>query len=200
MNMFSYILLNGSGKGYTSGDDDNGIINTLSIETYVIQGAGYFLEANSCIQSILNRVELQDLKGIDYNELDQLVHRAFFNIILARMTYEQLLRLAELTPYNREFISKLKGFDYQSYMDEMGLNAVVFNQVREYLEKGDITGTFKQTHSKLVAIEGLLAAMKNEIPVDGLPGLPLLWKLNETCAETALFGSYAARIFHAIHR
>jgi len=174
------------------------IINTLSIETYVIQGAGYFLEANSCIQSILNRVELQDFNGFYYSELDQLVHRAFFNIILARMTYEQLLRLAELTPYNREFISKLKGFDYQSYMNEMGLNAVVFNQVREYLEKGDITGTFKHTYSNLVAIDELLTGIKNEISVDRIPALSLIWKLNETCAETSLFGSYAARVFHAI--
>jgi hypothetical protein len=164
----------------------------------VIQGAGYFLKGNSCIQSILNHVELQDFKGIDYNELDQLVNHALFNIILARVTYEQLIQLAEVTPYNREFIFKLKAFDYNYFMTEIGLNGVVFNKVREYLEKGDITGSFKHTYSNLCAVEDLLTAIKNKISVDRIPGLSLIWKLNETCAETSLFGSYAARVFHEI--
>ena len=198
MNMFSYILLNGSGNGYTSGNDDTGIISTLSIETYVIQGGGYFLEANSCIQSILNRVEMQDFNGFYFSELEQLVYRAYFNIIFARMTYEQLIQLAESTPYNRGFISQLKGFDYQSFLENNGLNAVVFNKVREYLEKGDITGSFKHTYSNLCALEDLLTVIKNGTAVNRAPELSLLWKLNETCAETSMFGSYAARVFHAI--
>ena len=198
VNVFSYILQNGSGQGYTSGDEETGIISTLSIESYVIQGAGYFLQAHSCIQSILNRVEMQDFNGFYYSEIDQLVYRAYFNVILARLTYEQLVQLAESTPYNREFISRLKGFDYQYFMENNGLNAVVFNKVREYLEKGDITGSFKHTYYNLCALEELLTSIKNGISINRAPELSLLWKLNETCAETSLFGSYAARIFHNI--
>jgi hypothetical protein len=198
MNAFSYIYHNGSGQGYTSGDDETAVISTLSIETYVIQGGGYFLEASSCIQSILNRVEMQDFNGFYISELEQLVYRAYFNIIFARMTYEQLIQLAESTPYEREFISKLKGFDYQSFLENNGLNAVVFNKVREYLEKGDITGSFKHTYSNLCALEDLLTTIKKGIAVNQTPELSLLWKLNETCAESSIFGSYAARIYHVI--
>jgi hypothetical protein len=198
MNISTRILLNGSGEGYTSGDDENGIINTLSIETYVIQGAGYFLEANSCIQSILNRVELQDLNVIDYNELDQLVNRALENITLAGKEYKNLIQLAEVTPYSQEFIIQLKAFDYRSFMTEMGLNGVVFGKVREYLEKGDITGTFKHTFKNLILIRALLISIKSYIYYGQLPELSILWKLNETCAELSLFGSYAARIFNKI--
>jgi hypothetical protein len=199
MNIFSYILQNGSGQGYPDGDGDKSSVNNISIENYVIQGAGYFLQASSCIQSLLNRVEMQDFNGFYFSELEQLVYRAYFNIILARMAYEQLIQLAESTPYNREFISQLKGFDYRSFMEKNGLNAVVFNKVREYLEKGDITGSFKHTYSNLCALENLLWAIKKGIEVNQTPELSLLWKLNETCAETSLFGSYAARIFNAIH-
>ena len=196
---FSYILLNGSGEGYINDEDGEkiGIVN-VSMEANVIQGAGYFMEANSYIQSILNRVELQDITGIDFNELYRLVDRALENIKVSRMTYGELIQLAEVTPYNREFIVKLKAFDYRSFMTGMDLNSVVFNQVRGYLERGDITGTFKHTYSKLAAIEDLLKEIKNEISYERIPGLSLLWKLNETCAETSLFGSHAARIFHSI--
>ena len=199
MNMFSYILQNGSGKGYESGDGDSAAISSLSIETLVIQGAGYFLEANSSIQTLLNRVEWQDFNGLSAGELEQLSQRAFTNIILAGMTYEQLSRVAESTPYNREFIAKLQAFDYHSYMTEMGLNAVVFNRLKVYLEKGDITGTFKHAHANMAVIKDLLTEIKTVIADNRLPGLSLLWKLNETCAETLLFGSYAARVFHVIH-
>ena len=198
LNSFSYILQNGSGQGYTDGNEDKNILCNVSIESYVIQGAGYFMEANSYIQSILNRVELKDITGIDFNELYRLVDRALENIKVSRMTYGELIQLAEVTPYNREFIVKLKAFDYRSFMTGMDLNSVVFNQVRGYLERGDITGTFKHTYSKLAAIEDLLKAIKNEISFYRIPGLSLLWKLNETCTETSLFGSYAARVFHAL--
>jgi hypothetical protein len=110
-----------------------------------------------------------------------------------------LIQLAESTPYNREFISLLKGFDYQFFLEKNGLNDVVFNKVREYLEKGDITGSFEHTYSNLRSIEALLTAIKKGIEDNQTPALSLLWKLNETCAETSLFGSYAARIFHVIH-
>ena len=149
MNIFPRILQNGSGQGYPDGDGDKSSVNNISIENYVIQGAGYFLQASSCIQSILNRVEMQDFNGFYFSEIEQLVYRAYFNIIFARMTYEQLVQLAESTPYNREFISRLTGFDYQSFLENNGLNAVVFNKVREYLEMGDITGSFKHTYSNL---------------------------------------------------
>ena len=70
MNIFPRILQNGSGQGYPDGDGDKSSVENVSIENYVIQGAGYFLEANSCIQSILNRVEMQDFNGFYLSELE----------------------------------------------------------------------------------------------------------------------------------
>jgi hypothetical protein len=197
MNAFSYIYHNGSGSGY----EESGEIyseDTYTIETLIISGAGYYLKSNSKIQKFLNLIELQDIIPIDYNEINRLMNLALENIAIARETYENLIILAESTPYKLEFIAKLKNFDYQSYMNEMGLNSVVFNKVREYLEKGDITGSFKHTYSNLCAIEELLTSIKNGTAVNQMPELSLLWKLNETCAESLLFGSYAARVFHII--
>ena len=208
MNAFPYIYHNGSGGGYEE-EGDNSIatthisfINTYecinTIDNFIIIGAGYYLKGNSHIQKFLNLVETHDLKYIDYNEVNQLVNIALENISLARETYYSLIKLAEMTPYKQEIILKLKGFDYESFMVNMELNVVVFNKLRGYLERGDITGTFKHTYSSQGVIEDLLKEIKNGIEFNRIPELSLLWKLNESCAESSLFGSYAARIFHAI--
>ena len=75
-NSFPYIHLNGSGGGYGEPPTDGKSIGVNEIEGYVIEGAGYYLEAKSSIEAILNRVEYKDVKGIDYDELSLLVNNA----------------------------------------------------------------------------------------------------------------------------
>jgi len=142
MNAFSIIYINGAGEGYEGGGDgDKTSGYNHSIETYVIEGAGYFLNGHSSIQVLLNRLELQDVKGVDYTELHRLINNALENITHAAQTYEQLIETAEATPYNLDFIEKLKDFDYKTYLKENGLNEVVFKNVETYLSAGDITGS-----------------------------------------------------------
>ena len=120
------------------------------------------------------------------------------NITLARMTYDRLVGLAEATPYNQGVILKLKAFDYDGFMTQNGLNAVVFSKLRDYLEKGDITGTLKHTRDNLAALEAQLSSVVQKLSLHQLPELTMTWTLNETCAYTSLFGSYAARVFQSL--
>jgi len=79
-NLFSYISCNGSGSGYEGGNGGEGFTYTTTIETMIIEGAGYYLQANSDIQAILKMVELQDSKETDYQGLQRLVDSALENI------------------------------------------------------------------------------------------------------------------------
>ncbi len=199
MNAFAYILQNGSGTGYSGGNGDSTSEGSNTIESLIIHGSGYVLQGNSHIREFLNRVELQDFDGIDFNELAPLVNRAFENITQAVETYDRLIRMAEVTPYNPGVIQQLKDFDYDSFRDGQLLNGTVFGKVREYLSRGDITGSLKHMRSYIAFMESLLASMKDDLYFKRLPQLPVLWKLNETCAEACLFGSYTARLFYKMH-
>ncbi len=198
MNAYSYVDLNGSGTGYTSNPPKSIGINNISIEMLIEEGSGYFLKAKANIQSFLNIIEWQDTRDIDYTGLNQVIKNALTNLILARSNYEELIRVAEATPYNLDVLYKLKYFDYDSFMKEFKLNPFIFNVVKDFLLKGDITGTFKYTNGKLKEIESMIQKIQLENASNGLPDISLCWRVNELCAEATLFGSYIARVFKAI--
>jgi hypothetical protein len=197
-NLLSIIHLNGSGGGYGDPPTDGKSIVVNEIEGYVIEGAGYYMEAKSSIEAILNRVEYMDVKGIDYSELSLLVDNALVKIQSAAATYEQLIAIAEKTPYNQVVIDQLKAFDYDRFMELNNLTPIIFKEAARYLSGGDITGIYKHTYQAVKAIETLLLTVKESVLLRILPGIPVFWQLNEQCCRTSLFGSYCARVFNMV--
>jgi hypothetical protein len=195
-NLFSYIECNGSGSGYVC-PLCKGLGFQNEIESIIIEGADYYLQGNSYIQTLLNRVELQDLKEIDYLEMQGLVNKALENITNSRLAYEKLLNKVKNMPYNLVVIEKLKSFDYKTFMIENRLNEVVFKKVEDYLSIGDITGSYKHVLSSIKKIERLLISMKNGMDFSRLEPF---WKINELCSEFSLFGSFVSRVFYQIHQ
>lgn len=201
--VFPRVLANGSGGGYDDGDGTSSNVAGIqsqfnTIETYVIKGAGFYLNAYSDILVLLNRVEESDLIGMDYNEGRQISERALGNMYNAIHTYYSLIRRAEMTPYNETVITKLMVFDYAGFQEKRGLNSALFKQVEEYLQKGDITGMYKYIYIELAAIAQVLQHIRDELTLGKLPELSVLWKLNERCTQTLLFGQYMSRVFYAI--
>jgi len=198
-NLFCIISINGSGSGYNNGIPNGGKgIGMNDIESYVVEGAGYYMEAKSIIETILNWVEYKDIKGMDYDELALLVDNALVKIQAAAGTYEQLIAIAEKTPYNQTVIDRLKVFAYDKFMLENNLIPVIFIEVTQYLSRGDITGIYKHTYQSMKSIEALLLTVKKAVFLGTLPGIPVFWQLNEQCCRTSLFGSYCARVFNRV--
>lgn len=198
INAYSYVVTNGSDTGYNGAPSNGTGISNIPIKMLIEEGEGYFLKAQADIQSFLNIIEWQDTRIINYIDLNQVIKNALTHMILARSNFEELIKAAESTSYNFEVIERLKDFDYDSFMKEYNLNSYVFNIVKEYLMKGDITGTFKYTNEKFKEIEKGILKIQEEVSADRLPEISVCWKLNELCAESTLFGSYIARIFKAI--
>ncbi len=204
LNAFPIIFGNGSGGGYCDNDPLPGCPGTFSlapgfsIETYVEEGAGYFLQANASFLALLNRVEMSNQQGVDYDELKKLAEETRQNLENAVSTYALLVELAENTPYNTEVTGKLKTFDYYGLMVKSGLNRVIFSKTARYLSTGDITGMFKHIHGEMQAIETLLAAVRGDITAGRMPELPLLWDTHKTFSDTSMFGQFAARVLYAL--
>jgi hypothetical protein len=196
-NGFSLIYHNGSGSGYGYPGESGGISNP--VEALIIEGAGYYFQANTYIQLLLNRVELQDIDGVDNAELVQLVNNALDSTNLARSTSQRLIKTARFSPYNRPVIERLKHFAYDTFMMDNGLNPVTFKELASYLSRGDITGTFRRSYRGICMIHRLLTSIKMSLSVNRPPGMQIYWQLNEFCAGTTLFGSYAARVFNEIN-
>jgi len=195
-NVYSLTILNGAG-GSNGGDGDKSL-EVNPVENLVIQGAVYYLQSCSDIQIILQRIEQQAFKSVDYTEMLGLVGEALDQITSARETYERLLITVKDTPTNPVFIQELINFDYHIFMKEYGLIEGVFTEVEGYLSQGDIIGLLTSFYERLKNIEIYLRIIKRYVSAGNLPSLSIFWKLNETCAEASLFGSYATRVFHAV--
>ncbi|MCP5045544.1 MAG: hypothetical protein GY940_00110, partial [bacterium] len=196
---FARVLDNGAGTGYDEDPPPDGAAangNYRSIEDHIIQGAGFYLKASKNVMALLRMVELQNRQGVSIEELKKVTGNALVNINGALDAYNGLIEKAEVTPYNRVVADRLKALDYDRFRREKKLDRVVFGDVAGYLSSGDITGVFKRTRSGYVKIAALLNAVGARLDNDKLPVLKDLWKLNETFAESSLFGSYVARIFH----
>lgn len=193
----AYVWHNGAGGGYGSSGEGTGEKSNL-IEAYIAEGSGYYLAAQSDVQKLLEAVELQDSKGIDYVALHDILSSAKADIKKAIECYDKLVKEAEITPYNETVIARLMSFDYQNYMDKNGFNSVIFSQVADFLKRGDITGLLKKTRSDLRSIELKLEAINGQLYLNRMSSISDFRRLNEKFAETSLFGSYAASVFSAL--
>ncbi|MCP5107333.1 MAG: hypothetical protein GY950_28360 [bacterium] len=146
----------------------------------------------------LNKVEISELNGIDYNELGVIINRAVENMEQAKAHYVNLKQAADRTPYNQEVISLLVSFDYKTFKKERGLNSAVFRYVKKYLRRGDVRGVFSRLLAKTGVILDKLYRVKEYTDSEKFPELSLLWRLNQDYSETILFGQHAAEIFQTI--
>jgi hypothetical protein len=196
---FAYIFGNGSGGGYEGGSGDNyAVTGSINIEMLVVEGAGYFLNAQQEVMVFLQRVEMTGNNDVNKLELNTILQGALNNMYLASAAYDLLIRTAEVTPYNETVIKKLKSFDYEGYMTEKGMIPFIFNEVESYLGQGDITGMYKHIRTKMKDITGVLNLLKEDLTLFKMPPMSRVWQLNEMCCHTLIFGQYAARVFAAL--
>ena len=111
-----------------------------TLKTYIMESTGYFLTSHSDYQDFLNRVEMSDIKGIDYKELRELIYSTIDNMEKARDAYVNLKTAAEKIPYNQEMIDQLMKFDYDGFLVKNGLLEPIFSKIQNLLGKGDIVG------------------------------------------------------------
>jgi hypothetical protein len=200
---FSFICHNGAGGVYGSGSSTGsstggGEINSISIEDYIVEGGGYYLKANSAIQTLLQMVEWQEMQGMDYNEFQHVLDKSISNMHSAIFAYQQLIIKAEATPYNEDMLKKLEEFDYPAFMENNRLNPYIFGEVEGYLKYGDITDIFSRTYFNFIDIVNRLYLIDAGVTQNSLPDITVFRELNEIAANLSTFGSYTARVFSNI--
>jgi hypothetical protein len=200
-NLFSIGWMNSIGLAYCSNCEKDGpavASASVPIETYVIEGAGYFFNGFADTLKFSNRFEMAELKGVDFKEMGTILDSAISNMEQAKEAYLGLVRKAEATPYNQDFIGKLMGFNYTRFGREHSFNYVIFKEVRWFLKKGDVTGLARNVQNNLSEIVEKLRGLKADIDANRLPGVNQLWELNELFGKNLLAGQYGAAVFASI--
>ena len=195
INMMSFGLIMGN-RGdcaFGGGGEKGG-----SIKSYIIEGAGYFLNSYSDSLLFLNKIEMSETNGVDYNEIRGILYSAIENMENAKDAYSNLKQAADNTPYNQAMIDQLLSFDYTGFQSEKGMNESIFKTVESYLSKGDVRGFFTLLLSNSEQILTRLYTIKESVDTDTFPGLSNLWRVNQVFSETLFFGQYGSEVFFEI--
>jgi len=168
------------------------------IRSYVIEAAGYFLKSQSDFLLFLNKIEMEEINGVNYAELQQVIHNAVVNMENARAKYNDLTQLADNTPYDQPTITELMAFNYTLFQGSKGLKSVIFNEVETYLSSGDVRGVYHQLEVDTQSILDQLTVIKAAVDAEVIPETSDLWQVNKSYCETLLFGQYAAEIFYDV--
>jgi hypothetical protein len=190
---FSHWVVNSLPIIYDGSDNSQTVL-----DNYVIDGAGYFLEAYSNTLLLMKKIEWNSKEGLKTDELKILVEKALKNMELAREAYGNLTRTADNTPYNPGIIEKLKDFDYDAFQKDNGLNPRVFSAVKAYLANGDIRKLYYDFSSSIEEIIGLLKQVKGQIDAGNFTPVKEIWKLNGLFSESLLFGQYVSQVLYDI--
>ncbi len=193
--MYALVWANYSEIGFNSTGDDRG---NVPIRNDVMRGAASFLKSYSHFLMFLSRIELSELAGLDYEELQPLIDQAVAGMTEVKVIYSNLTHLADETSYNKEVIDQLMNFDYPGFQALEGLNGVIYHEAASFLEKGDIRGIYHRLLSDSEYILALLTRMKEQIDAREFPQIPDLWKANQFCNQSLLFGQYVSQIFQEI--
>jgi hypothetical protein len=170
-------------------------LNKESIGAYIVEGAGAFLRSKVAMLQLLNKVEMSDLEGLDYDSLRADLRCAIENMEAANYFYTLLKSTAAITPYNPVMIGRLMTLDYNRFQKMNGLNADTFRSVKAYLSQGNVTGFFGNLQTRTEIILDMLYKLKNSTETDRFPSLQLLWSLAQQYSEFQMAGQYSAQVF-----
>ncbi len=197
MYVHGVIFCNDTPCAYGECNDENKV-NGGQMTPLVINGAGYFIKSNSDFQLFLQKIELSELYGPNFDVFQDNLNNAISNVEYAIGIYNELIAVAEETPYDQLIIYKLKTFGYDDFLKGHNLNAEVFNRVRSFLVKGDVTGAYKRIKADMEDILGCLNSVKGDIDKNIPPKIATLWDVNQKYSDSLFFGQYSAMIFSMI--
>jgi hypothetical protein len=201
LNLSAFFLFNSSEKSFSiiSGSDGEvAVLGCNTLRCYIIEGAGYYLDSHADFLRFLQRLEVGELNGLDYDQLRLDVDSVIFKLFNAREKYLHLKQTADMTPYNPNVIAQLLTFDYDVFRENKRLIGPVFDKVRVFLGNGAVREMYGEIVKKIDKISAVAYVVKEKIDAGEFPELSSLYDLNELYAETLLFGKYAAMVYQEI--
>ena len=200
INLFPLMVANNSDKGYDRGGDGVNMSanGSAQIRTLIIEAAGQYIKSHSDFQLFLDKIEMAELYGVNFDELRYILNNAISSMESAKATYFELKTVAAATPYNPDVIYLLKNFDYNGFQEENGLTQEIFSMVTGYLSAGDITGTYIKMHSNTVSLLNNLYIIKQDIDESNFPKRKDLWGTAQMYSNSQFFGMYISQVFYEV--
>ena len=164
-----------------------------------IEAAGYFLQSISDFQAFLKKVELSEIYGADYVELRDLLTSSIDNMEMANSIYYQVCVLSKTLDRNQVVLQKLKQFDYGSILDKSLMIPSIFNEVKSFLESGNMSGAFVKMYNNTGEIIQGMKSLRIVLDSNSID-IPKCWEVNQLSLKSQFFGQYISQVFYEIKK
>jgi hypothetical protein len=164
-----------------------------------VEAAGFFLQSNSDYQAFLKKIELEEIYGVNDDELIEPITNAIENMEMAHSIYYQVWIISMNLERNPDILQKLAQVDYRSILEENRLIPSIFNEVEKYLKKGNMPGAFEKIYNATGDILQMMKSLKSITEANSID-IPLCWEVNQRLLESALFGQYISQVFSEIKK
>jgi hypothetical protein len=166
-----------------------------------IDAAGFFLQANSDFHAFLKKIELEEIYGVNDDELIEPITSAIENMQMAHSIYYRVWQMSKSLECNPVVLQKLAQFNYELILEEKRLIPSIFNKVEKYLKKGNMQGAFEKIYNDTGEILQGMKSLESMMPTNSIDVLiPLCWEVNQRLLESALFGQYISQVFSEIKK
>ena len=158
------------------------------IESAVIEGAVYFLQAHSEVNLLLAEYEKNGKLAFNYAAALSYAGKAINAVEKSIAAYDQAITLGKETGYRSDMIQKFRNYD--AFATEQGLNKDIMEVVKAYVSGGNILGLYQQNVEYLGEILITLNLVAEKCTAQQSPDISLLWQLLQQFSKAALFGNY----------
>ncbi len=200
---FTHIYYNWGDCAFDPGCDPDGDSGESSLfvpsggglmAMYIVEGAGYVLDARAGVSTFMNRFETAELTGADYTGMRDTLSQVIDNLEKAKANFVYINYIAAYTPYRESVTGRLKAFPYDDFQKQWGLYENVFARVKSYLSAGDVRGAFSAISKDLDLLLDRLYTLKEGIDAKKLPAVQMVWELNQAFSDNMFFGQYFAMV------
>jgi hypothetical protein len=187
-NLFSYFFLNDVDGGYANP-------GRPGIRLHQIKGAGDFLKSHAAFLLFLDKIECSEMEAPDYRELGDLLTDAVAYLESARDHYAVLQQIADMTPYDPVFLTRLAHFHGAGVQEMDRLADSPVKGVEAYLRSGDLRGINSMFVAHMQELLDGLIDIESSVDAGIFPEITPLLQLQRAYCQLQLRGQYAATVF-----
>lgn len=184
--------------GNSIGGGAGGTESSSEAESFVIDGASYFLRSYSDIFLLLNESEAGLKTGFNLDRAHQQVQSALSMVLLSRSSYSRALVAIRSMDFDPGWMQALKAFDYQGLAAARHLHPIVMDRVAGFLKSGDVIGLYQQFMDDLKTMSTSLLNIDKDAKKGIVPGMETLRTLYQDYSDFMLFGYYTSLVFSEI--
>lgn len=158
-------------------------------ENLVTAGSDLYFKANADMMNFFAETEIAPGEKYNFSKALLKVRSALRYLNEAKTNYIQAAQIASAAGYQAD-IDLLKTYEYDGFAAGLGLNMAIKNEVKVFLNNGDVAGFYQEIAHRLDGLTSILKVLENNLQTKTKPQISTVWEALQKMSDLTLFGNY----------